>query len=252
MMADPRTRDRIIELVRDMREHTVANGCTPGEAAKFAAKCAEWIERHQIEEAELRAAGGESAPEEVEVCEHTVWTGKRVFNPGVSAVVNGLAQGMCCKCVLAHSRNADGESEAVYGIIGEVLDATYVCQIATAVIPALQLMGRLEGAELGCEKAGLVRWLNQYLTGAGAEIRRRLEGDRRVRSDAKRATAIGTSIILVTGESLAVAKREATAEAFRELYPRTRTTRSRSGYDGTAQHCGREAGRTVGLHRGIE
>ena len=124
-MADPRTRDRIIELVRDMREHTVANGCTPGEAAKFAAKCAEWIERHQIEEAELRAAGGESAPEEVEVCEHTVWTGKRVFNPGVSAVVNGLAQGMCCKCVLAHSRNADGESEAVYGIIGEVLGCVW-------------------------------------------------------------------------------------------------------------------------------
>lgn len=249
-MADPRTRDRIVEIVRQMREHTTENGCTPGEAAKFAAKCAQWIEEYQIEEAELRAegAGDTATPEEIEVCEHTIWTGKRVFNPGMTAVVDGLSRGMSCQCVLMHKCNSDGESEAVYGVIGEVLDASYVCQIAITVVPALQTMGRLEGVEHGYEKAGLVRWLNQYLTGAGEEIRRRLREDRKDRSDAKQAV-VGTGAIIVTGESLAIIKKAATEQVFKQLYPRVQKDHSQSRYDGTARERGREAGRRVGLSR---
>jgi hypothetical protein len=56
------------------------------------------------------------------------------------------------------------------------------------------------------------------------------------------------ALVLVTGETLATAKRAAVAAEFKRLYPSTRTTRSRSQYDGTARERGREAGRTVGLH----
>lgn len=253
-----RTREQILDLVRRMREHTVESGCTPGEAAKFAAKAAEWAEEYQIAEAELRRAEGGRA-EDIEVCQNTLRTGKRVFNPGMTQVVNGLALGMCCKCILLHQ-----DGEAVYGIIGEQADADLVCQIATTVVPALQIMARLEGAEHGHEKAGLVRWSNQYLTGAGQEIRRRLEDERKERSEAKEAplrieaerssAASGTECraIVVTGETLAVAKRAAVAEAFATAYPRTRTTRSRSEYNHTAHERGREAGRRVGLHLEIE
>jgi hypothetical protein len=55
-----------------------------------------------------------------------------------------------------------------------------------------------------------------------------------------------------TRERLAVAKREATATAFKRMYPRTKQTRSRSEYDGTANARGREAGKRVGLHLGLE
>lgn len=188
-MADPRTRDRIIELVRQMREHTVDKGCTPAKAAGFAAKVQKWIEEYQIEEAELRVKAG-TAPEdeEREVCENVLHTGKRAFNPGMTAVVNGLALGSCCRMVMDY-RWRSGEKEAVYGVIGDPLDADYVCQIATSVVPALRTMAVLEGAEWGHEGGDLTRWCNQYLIGAGEEIRKRLIKDRQDRSEAKKIEA---------------------------------------------------------------
>ena len=254
-MADQRTRERIVELCRQMREHTVEHGCTPGEAAKFAAKVAEYMERYQIEEAELRAERGGPAysVEDVQVFENTLRTGKRVFNPGITQVVNGLAQGMCCQCILIHERH-NGEQEAVYGIIGDSVDADYVCQVATMVVPALQMMARMEGAEHGYEKAGLVRWTNQYLTGAGQEIKHRLEAERKERSQAKQVEAAKsrTALTVITGDALATIKRAAVKEAFKAAYPRTKTTRSRSEYNETANECGRAAGKRVGLYVGIE
>ncbi len=244
-MADPRTRERIIELIRDMRQRTVANGCTPGEAAKFAVKCAEWIERYAIDQAELRAKHDSSA-EEIEVCQNLLRTGKKVFNPGWNQVVSGLARGVCCQVILLHR-----SGEAVYGIVGDTLDADYVCQMATSVIPALLITANLEGIEHGYEKAGLIRWSNQYLMGAGIEIQRRLEAERKVRSDAKKAASTCTSLV-VTGETLAVEKRAATATVFKQMYPQTKETRSRCEYNDVAFSRGRDAGKRVGLHIGIE
>lgn len=251
-MGYERTREKIVHLVNEMHKHTVDRGCSPDEAASFAAKAAEWIEKYQIGEAELRNEGS-TAQVDIEVCQNTLRTGKKVFNPGMTQVVNGLATAMCCKCVMLHE-----SGEAVYGIVGSTLDADYVCQIATVVVPALQVMAMLEGREHGYEKAGLVRWSNQYLTGAATEIRKRIESDRKERSDVKEAEHQLTSngkhctALVVTGESIAVTKREATKEAFSKLYPRTRTTFSRSAYDHTANERGREAGKRVGLNIPLE
>lgn len=251
-MSTERNKERIIELIQKMRNQTFDKGCTPSEAAGFAAKVAEWVERYQISEAELSASSGDTP--EVEVCQNTLRTGKKVFNPGMTAVVSGLAVGACCKVILLQQNG-----EAVYGIVGDQLDADYVCQIATTVVPSLQLMAGLEGREHGYEKAGLVRWSNQYLQGAGEEIRRRLEKDRKDRSDIKQiehqlavAQGVACTALVVTGESIATTKRAAVEEAFRGMYPRTRKTFSRSSYDGTAQQCGREAGKRVGLNIAIE
>ncbi len=250
-MSAERTRERIIELIAQMRNRTVDRGCTPAEAAGFAAKVAAWIEKYAIEEAELRQAGDASVePEEMEVCQNTFRTGKRVFNPGVNQVFNGLAQGMCCQLILLHNG-----SEAVYGVVGDALDADYVCQIASTVIPALQVMSRMEGIEHGYEKAGLIRWGNQYLTGAGYEIRVRLEKDRKDRSDAKQVAATrtpGTGLAVITGESIAVLKRAATTEGVKKMYPRTKTTHSRSEYNHAANEAGRKAGRAVNLNLSLE
>lgn len=244
-------RERIIELLKLLKLKTVENGCTPGEAANFAAKAAEWIEKYQIDEAELGRAiiNGEKAEYDVEVCQNMLRTGKKVFNPGMTQVVNGLAQGMCCKTILLH-KYYDGYIEAVYGVVGDQADADFVCQIATAVVPALRIMAALEGAEHGYEKAGLVRWTNQYLTGAGQEIRKRLEDERRSRSHQREIEAAKscTALAIITGDSLATIKRKAAEEGFRELYPVVRTTYSRSQYDHTANERGREAGKHVGLN----
>lgn len=246
-------RDTVVRKIQKMLNCTVDRGATPAEAAAYAAKAAEWIERYQIEEAELRAADPGAAPAEVEVCQNFLRTGKRVFNPGMTQVVNGLALGVCCKVILLHKAG-----EATYGIVGDQLDTDYVCQMAVTLVPQLQLMARLEGVEHGYEKAGLIRWSNQYLTGAGDEIRRRLEAERKKRSDAKRSehhtatvSGMSTALVCVTGDSLAVAKREAVGTAFRELYPNVRTSRSRSEYDHTAHQRGREAGKGVGLNIAI-
>ena len=246
-MANGFTRERILELIALMRQQTVANGCTPGEAAKFAAKVAELVEKYQIDVAELN--GDKEQPEDIEVCENIFRTGKKVHNPGVAQVVSGLARGMCCRVIMM-DKWYDGEKEAVYGIIGEILDCDLVCQLIATVVPALQIQAKMEGAEHGYEKAGLVRWGNQYLTGAGVEIERRLNAERKDRSAEKVANSC--TALVVTGESLATIKREAARTVFDKLYPKTKKVRCKSEYDHTAHERGREAGKRVGLYVGIE
>lgn len=247
---DTSKRDKVLELVRKLLLHTVKNGCTPGEAAKFAAKAAELMEQWQIEETELRmkSGGATFSVDDVEVCQNELHTGKKVFNPGMSAVICGLATGHCCR-VIMFNRNG----EAIYGIIGDRVDADYVCQVATSVVPALQISARLEGAEHGYEKAALIRWMNNYLNGAGIEIQNRIYRERMERSAAKEhnAASTGTALMIITGESIAKVKREATEEMFRKAYPKTRTVHSRTTFDSVAHERGREAGKRVGLHVGI-
>lgn len=260
-MSEPRkwtgdrpTRDKVVEMVRILRENTTDRGCTPGEAAKFAAKAAQFIEEYQISEHELRAESGDASPE-IEVCENKLRTGKKVVNPGLEAVVAQLARAMCCEIILLKE-----DGEVVYGITGDPLDTDYVCQISLTLVPALQTMAYLEGLEHGREKAGLVRWTNQYLQGASLEIRRRIEAERKERSAAKEAECLlttgntGRALMCVTGESIAAQKRDAVAQTFKQLYPKITQKRapSRSEYDADAHRRGREAGKVVGLHLGIE
>lgn len=259
-MAEETIRQRVIRLVAEMRNRTVERGATPAEAAGFAAKIAEWIEKYQIDEAELRQAGGKSvAGDDVEVCENYLRTGKKVFNPGMSQVVNALAQGMCCKCIMLPPHTCGNTNDdAAYGITGDPIDADYVCQVATVVVPALQVMAGWEGREHGYEKAGLVRWTNQYLTGAAIEIKKRLEDDRKMRAEVKRLEHMlanagkSGALVCVTGESLAEVKRKAAEEAFRTKYPRTRTKYSRTEFNAEAHNAGREAGKRVGLNPTIK
>ncbi len=251
-MADLRTRERIIELIHDMRQRTVANGCTPGEAAKFAAKVAEWVEKYQIDAAEVK---GTLDADEIEVCENLLRTGKKAFNPGMTEVVAGLARGMCCQVILLHKWNPEGKfSEAVYGIIGDTLDADNVCQVAITVVSALKMMATLDGIEHGHEKGSLIRWNNEYLSGAGMEIKNRLLAERKARHNVKaleHATSC-TALVLVTGETLAIEKKEAVDSTFKQLYPRAKNVTSHREYNDTARQKGREAGKRVGLHIGIE
>lgn len=255
-------REKVIRLIREMRNRTVDRGATPAEAAGFAAKVAEFIERYQIDEAELKAGnsgGAPTKPEDVEVCQNYLRTGAKVFNPGMTRIVSALARAMCCKVILLPAGYRRGYEDCTYGIVGDTLDADYVCQMATTLVPALRTMAKLEGAEHGYEKAGLVRWTNQYLTGAALEIERRIVAERRERSEVKRvehkllaAGGTGTVLTCITGESIAAIKHEAAAAAFKREYPKTRTTHSRAEYDRTAYERGREVGKTVGLNLGIE
>lgn len=252
-MSAQRTRERIIDIIHKMKENTVARGCSPAEAAMFAAKVAEWVEKYQIEEAELRGAGGGASGAEVEVCQERVGTGKKVHNPGVTAVYAGLATAMACRLVLFHGKGG----EATYGVIGDRGDAAYVVQIAATVLPLLDRMATDEGREHGEEKAGLVRWRNQYLAGAGGEIQRRLLAERAERSRAREeearqeAAAGACRALVVTGETLAVAKMAAAAAHIEKVYGKTSPVRSRAQYDGTAHERGTAAGRTVGLRVGL-
>jgi hypothetical protein len=251
------TRDKIVDMVRKMRDNTIDKGCTPGEAAKFAAKVAELIEKYQIDEAELRVEGGGSA-DDVEVVENTLGTGKKVHNPGMTAIIHGLARGVCCEVILIPA-GYKGRKDAAYGIIGDQMDADYVCQIACLVHPALHIMATMDGKEHGHEKASLVRWNNQYMVGAAGEIKKRLETERQRRSDERRAQweldnpgKNANAIVLVTGNSLAIVKKQSAKEAMAKLYPQTRQTRSRQQFDPTAQELGRQAGRNVGLDLQID
>lgn len=246
-------RERVIRLIAEMRNRTVERGATPAEAAAFAAKVAQWMEQHQIDEAELKRESGLKDDTEIEVCQNKLNTGRKVFNPGMTAVVQGLAQGMCCKVILLYEPHPTLGRAAVYGVVGDALDADFVCQMSTTLVPALQIMSRLEAAEHGEEGAGLIRWTNNYLAGAGGEIRKRIEADRKRRSEEKVAAGgTGTALACITGESLAIIKRKAVEEGFKELYPRTRAKHSNAGADPRAFQSGRVAGQNVSLNLGVQ
>ena len=127
-------RERVIRLIAEMRNHTVERGATPAEAAAFAAKVQALIEKYQIDEAELKRESGIRDPTDIEVTQNKLATGKRVFNPGMTAVVSGLAQGMCCKVILLHevvSGHSIPWTQAVYGIVGDELERRTAAQAVT-------------------------------------------------------------------------------------------------------------------------
>jgi hypothetical protein len=250
-------RDRVVRLIREMRNRTTERGATPQEAAAFAAKVAEWIEKYQIEEAEL---SGENAPS-IEIVQERIETGKRVFNPGVTAIIGALSRGMSVKMIMARRKDL-----AVYDLVGTEIDCHFVRQISGQLVSELQIMARLEGAEHGYEKAGLIRWTNNYLDGAAGEIESRLVEDRRQRSEIKQieheqlsreaegglAVKTPTSTALViTGDHLAEKKLAAAEVEFERLYPHRTKSRSRGDWDGTANSRGREAGRAIGLRLSV-
>ena len=258
MTTNESPREKVVRLIREMRNRTVDRGATPAEAAAFAAKVAEWVERYQVDEAELRAKAGIDlgSVADIDVAQNTLRTGAKVFNPGMTRIVHQLATAMCCRVILLTEYH-DGKKEVVYGIVGDVLDADYVCQMSVTLMPMLRMMGRLEGAEHGHERGELVKWTNQYLTGAGYEIHNRIVKERKERSEVKQVAAqladsSCTALAVITGESIAVAKRAATDEAFVAAYPNTKTHRSHTDYNPTAQARGREAGKQVSLNLQIE
>lgn len=244
-------RERVIRLIHKMREHTVERGSTPAEAAAFAAKVQRYIEEYEISEAELRRESGDD-PTNVEVVQNKLKTGRKVFNPGMTAVVSGLSTGMCCRVILLYESHTVLGRQAVYGIVGDSLDADMVCQLATSIVPALQIMSRLEAAEHGYDGASLIRWTNQYLMGAGIEIQKRIEADRKKRSEEKVAASTSMALVPITGESLAVLKRKAVEEGFNEMYPKTIKKFSKARYDHEAHEAGRRAGRNVSLNTQVE
>lgn len=240
-------RQRVIGMVRKLLTNTVENGCTPGEAAKFAAKASELMEEFNISEIELRIerGGGGFSEDDIDLCQNFLRTGKKVHNPGMTQVVNCLSIAMCCKCILLHDKG-----EAIYGIIGDRMDADHVCQVATSVVPALQIMAKYEGVEHGREKTALTRWTNQYLTAAGIEIKRRIEEERHSRSEQKIIESSSTALICITGDMIATVKRKTVEDAFNEAYPHTRKSRAGQGaiFDEEANVRGREAGKRIGIH----
>lgn len=249
-------KQRAIELIHLMHNMTVDKGCGPGEAANFAAKIAEWIEEFQISEAELVTKNG--GQQELEYVQHIIRTGKKVHNPGMVHLVNGIALGSCCKCILVVEKG-----EAVIKVLGEEMDATYVLHISQKLWPELSSRAHLEGIEHGHEKAALKRWENQYLEAAGEVIRKRLDDERTERSREReqqevrnRQAANGTTctaLKIVTGLTLAAEKRKEVQEIFDELYPKCKGYRGgrNSQYDPRAHEAGRRAGQEAGLHVGV-
>ena len=236
-------RDRAIRLIAEMQARNTDRGCTPAEAAAFAAKISALMEKYQIDEIELQ--NKEPTPETVEVCQEYYYTDKRVHNHGVTQMVAQISSGMACKPILLHKQDGPFR-KAGYGIVGETIDAHLVVQLVKHLVPKLRAMGAEEGRENGYVKAELIKWNNQYLTGASFEIEKRLMDERNKRSVLQQNANSSTALV-VTGNQLFAIKQEASAKEFRRLYPRTKRTQSRAGRDDTAFSAGREAGKRVGL-----
>lgn len=227
-------RDAAMRKIAKLLNCTVANGCTPAEAADAAGLAQKLLEKYQLDILDIETG----APKE-EVLRHFIVTEKRVVNPGQCSLVAAIAGAFSCKVVI-HQDNP-----IRYALVGFDSDCQVAIAIYNRVYWALHTRATLEAQEHGEEKAGIVRFRNCFLQGAAAEIARRLR--------ANRAVGLPSSLLIGTtgGTALVLAKEKPVQEQYDKFYPKGQTKNrpsSRSGYNHAGHEAGKRAGRDIGLH----
>lgn len=242
-------RERLLRIIAALLDKTVDRGCMPAEAAGAAAKVQELLERYQLDITDVQTG----APQE-KVLRHDYDTGKNAVNPGELRLFAAVARGFDCKHVVIEGRPVR------YALVGFDSD----CQVALALFRriffSLSIQATEEGRECGEEKAGLVRFRNQFLCGAAGEIEQRLREARRGRQEGGSPCVVPVGSdgkVLAGGPSygqastaLVLAKEKPVQEAFDDIFPRSclsKARASRSDWHSDARDAGRRAGRSIAL-----
>jgi len=227
----------IVERIKKLLELSKHNNSS-AEAAAAAGLAQELMFKHQIGEADLTVTEEARTPEEI--VEEAVHTEKgRQRNVWKSALAHAVAQGFGCE--MYYSRYPEIQFK-VFGLKSAVQTVNYVFGYLNLEITRL------------CAEAGKGQgrtWQNSFRLGAVAELRERLQQQRREQG----AYVAAKTVAEPTSTALALYKteEERVESAWKETSKRIglragRRTRTRSDY--SAYSRGREAGASISLNAG--
>jgi GNAT superfamily N-acetyltransferase len=237
--------EKIIDRIRKLL--SLSKSANEHEAAQAAARAAELMLKHEIEEAQL---GDEEVVEDVEE-EQVDETGQRV--PWKAHLQNGLALSMGCQ-MYTHRRYAGagvGKMVCVYMIVGQpskVATIKYMYQYLSAEVARLADVAyrqeHLECRRSGVEAPSARSWKNAFRLGAASTIFKRLMEQRKETHVKAAAAGQGTALVVVEKAQ------EDVAVFVKKHHPRMRQAAAASYSSGSGYSAGAKAGRGVGLGGG--
>lgn len=219
-------RDRISAIIRALRQKTVANGCTEGEAVIAAAKLAQILKDYNmtVDEAELRASPFDRHQEL-----HEDAVGERLWKP--ASAIGELTGAQ----FWTSSAGVFPVQVNFFGFAHEVDVARYLIEICAR---AMRTEARRQNAAYGLlVPAARRRKVNPFLDGMADRLRERILA-------LKPPPVTGTGIIVLRG---ALIKAEMSLIGINLQDKRTRPSMDADSTYGD----GRRAAERVALHRGL-
>lgn len=194
----------------------------------YAAKAAELMTRHGIEEAHARASGGGHAPETAEVWPCAV-SGAHGFGEARATIAYHIAEAMGCKAV---RKTNPSPRPCMTHIVGVAADITAL----KTLIPLVLNQAELAAATRAAAGTRAPSYLAAFLTGYGETVAARIRERRKAYADA----STGTDLILAN-------RARAVADTFAALFAEHITTRPAARHRPDGRADGRRAGQSAYL-----
>lgn len=227
--------EKILDRIRKLL--ALSTSSNEHEAAQAAAKAAEMMREHDIEEAQLRIDEPE-AHDASPIVDEVVDTLGRKQISWRAALANSCAQSVGAKTFT--SWLAGRRVSKMYGRKSSIQHATYLFQYLTTELARIAdaAYAQAETSEHG------KTWKHSFLHGAVNTVTDRLLADRRAHEARMKAAEAGTALAIIRNDDLAVIDGW---EKFSEKFRKSGGTRIKSG---DAYRAGQSAGRQVALGGG--
>jgi hypothetical protein len=227
MTNQERIADKVAKLLR------LAKSSNAHEAALAAARAQEMIDRYNLTQEALEEH--EQRPEEARAWDDPLFSAKKLWS-WQTRLALVLAQHNQCQVIT----DRIGKNERCIKIVGTATDVALVREMfrwCAQETDALAHRNRGNGSV----------WLNNYRIGVTEGIAEQLERQRAATFAQVRAE--GSMALVCVERSLAIQEQKAlsTARAFKQAYPRTRTTNASCRHDPSARSQGQAAGRSMNL-----
>lgn len=213
--------------IRHLLDLAADQAATEEERQTYAAKAAELMTRHGIEEAQLRASQGDTSPEAARAWPCAV-SGAGGYGLDRARIASRLAKAMGCRAVIKH--NPPPQPSMAY-IVGVHADITAL----QTLVPLVLHQADLAAATRAAAGHRAPSYLAAFLDGYGQAVAERI----RQRRNAYAGTSTGAELILAN-------RNRAVTTLYRELFPDTsRLPAAQHRNDGHV--AGRRAGATADL-----
>jgi len=190
------TREDVLDKVRKLLALASNKGATPDEAATAAARAAEIMARHEVEEAELEAGGRSTEPREAvgeadleELRRADAWRG---------ALAHAVCKAHGCEVYLANRRDLfHGTRTCAIRVVGKPTQTAAVKVLYGFLSREIE---RLAVGRCASRRETWVNgrtWANSFRLGCVSAIRDRLQAQTRAEEQARRETVSCTALAVI-------------------------------------------------------
>lgn len=232
----------IIELMQKLKNMTIENGCTPAEAENAAARLSNMLERYQLSITDI--ASGEIKEG---VVEDSFVAPEKRWRRSAITFANNVAAAYDCKVVYFQSRLM-GSGYFKISFIGIESDVKVAAFIFESLRQPIWDAGKAKAKQIGYTGGAVTSFCDQFLSGAGAGILRRITSERTAFAD---VPAIPGQPPVASSTALVPIKQQKVKEHMDQKHGKLKTDTYRQTIrDGFAD--GVQHGMNMEIRKGIE